>query len=138
VSDRTTRVAVFVVAAAGAGIASYLTYVHYRPDALVCTGSGGCETVQDSEYATLAGVPIALLGLAAYMAVIVLTAIDSRPARLATAVIALSGLAFALYLVVLQAFVIDAWCVWCLANDVLVLPLLAALAVLRCREPVPG
>jgi uncharacterized membrane protein len=138
-SDRAIRVAVFVVAGAGLAVASYLTYVHYQPDALVCTGSGGCETVQESDYATLAGVPVALLGLLAYVAVIVLTAIDTRTARLATAVIAVSGLAFAVYLVVLQAFVIEAWCVWCLVNDALVLPLLAVLAVARCREPVvPG
>jgi uncharacterized membrane protein len=133
VSGRATRAAVVVVAGAGAAVAGYLTYVHYRPDALICTGSGGCETVQESEYATLVGVPVALLGLLAYAAVIVLTVVDSRRARVATAVIAVSGLAFALYLVALQAFVIDAWCVWCLVNDVIVLPLLAALSLLRLR-----
>ena len=66
VSDRALRVAVGVVALAGLAVASYLTYVHYRPDALVCTGGGGCETVQESDYATLVGVPVALLGVLAY------------------------------------------------------------------------
>jgi uncharacterized membrane protein len=37
--------------------------------------------------------------------------------------------------VILQAFVIDAWCVWCLVNDVLIIPLLAVLTVWRARTP---
>ncbi len=138
-SDRAPRVAVAVVALAGLAVASYLTYVHYRPEALVCRSSGGCETVQESDYATLVGVPVALLGLFAYAAVLVLAAIDTRLCRVLTAVIALAALGFSAYLIALQAFVIDAWCTWCLVNDLLVAPLLAALAVARLREPmVPG
>jgi uncharacterized membrane protein len=133
-SDRSLRLALGAVALAGAAVAGYLTYVHYRPDALICTASGGCETVQESEYATLVGIPVALLGLLGYVAVIALTILDGPRARLATAVIALSAAGFALYLVALQAFVIDAWCVWCLVNDLIVVPLLALLAVLRLRS----
>lgn len=138
-SGRALRIGVAVTALAGAGVAGYLTYVHYQPEALVCTGgSSGCETVQESEYATLAGIPVAVLGLAAFVSVLVLTAIDTARTRLATAVLALTGLAFAAYLVVLQAFVIDAWCIWCLVNDVLIVPVLAVLSVLRLRPVDAG
>jgi uncharacterized membrane protein len=137
-SDRALRLAVAVVATAGLAIAGYLTYVHYRPAALVCTGGGGCETVQQSDYATLAGVPVALIGLLAYATVLVLVIWDSPEARLATAVIALSAAGFVVYLVVLQALVIDAWCVWCLVNDVVIVPALAVLGVLRLRSSGPG
>jgi uncharacterized membrane protein len=138
VSDRALRIAVAATALAGAGVAGYLTYVHYQPEALVCTGgSAGCETVQESEYATLAGVPVAVLGLVAFLVVLALTVIDSAQARLATTVIALTGLVFAAYLVLLQAFVIDAWCIWCLVNDVVIVPLLAVLSVLRLRPASP-
>jgi uncharacterized membrane protein len=136
VSDRALRAGVALVALAGTAVAGYLTYVHYRPDALICTGSGGCETVQESSYAELVGVPVALLGLLAYVAVLALVAWDSEMARTAVAAIALGAAAFAAYLVVLQAFVIDAWCVWCLVNDLLFVPLLAILAVCRVlRQP---
>jgi uncharacterized membrane protein len=134
--DRLLRAAVAVVALAGTAIAGYLTYVHYQPDALICTASGGCETVQDSDYATLLGIPVALLGLCAYVVVLALVAWDSEPARLGAAMIALSAVGFAVYLVSLQAFVIDAWCVWCLSNDLVIVPLLAILTVWRVlREP---
>ena len=132
-SDRTLRLAVGAVALAGLAVAGYLTYVHYRPDALVCTASGGCEAVQQSEYATLAGVPVALLGLLAYAAVLGLTVVDTPPTRTITAAIALAAAGFAAYLIALQAFVIDAWCIWCLVNDVVIVPFLATLAVVRLR-----
>jgi uncharacterized membrane protein len=134
VSGRALRLAVATVAVAGLAVASYLTYVHYRPAALVCTGGGGCETVQESDYATLVGVPVALLGALAYGAVLGLTAVDTQLTRTLTAVIALAALGFAVYLVALQAFVIDAWCMWCLANDLLLVPLLAVLSVVRIRR----
>ena len=124
-SDRALRAVVALVALAGIAVAGYLTYVHYQPDALICTSGGGCETVQESSYAELAGIPVALLGLLGYVAVLLLVAWDSELARTLAAAIALTAAGFAVYLLVLQAFVIDAWCVWCLVNDVVIVPLLA-------------
>lgn len=132
-SDRVLRAAIAVVALAGVGVAGYLTYVHYEPAALICTAGGGCEQVQDSEYATIVGIPVALLGLVAYLVVLALVAWDTPTARALTAALALGALAFAAYLVALQAFAIEAWCVWCLVNDLAIVPLLALLAVLRLR-----
>lgn len=136
-SDRALRLALLGVSAAGIAVAGYLTAVHYRPAALICTGGGGCETVQESEYAVLAGVPVAVLGLAAWVAVLALTLWGSELARTLTAALALSAAAFAAYLVALQLFVIDAVCVWCIVNDVLLVPLLALLALLRLRTAGP-
>jgi uncharacterized membrane protein len=133
VSDRLLRVGLLLVSAVGIGVSSYLTYVHYQPEALICTGSGGCEAVQDSKYAVLAGVPVAVLGLSAWMAVLVLTVWNSELARTVTAAIALGALGFVAYLVILQLFVIDAICAWCMANDILLVPVLAVLALLRLR-----
>jgi uncharacterized membrane protein len=135
VSDRLLRVALLVVSVAGIALAVYLTYVHYQPRALICTGSSGCETVQDSSYAILVGIPVAVLGLAAWIAVLVLTIWDSDLARTLTVALAVVALAFAVYLVVVQLFVIDAICIWCMANDLVLVPLLAVLAVLRLRPP---
>ena len=119
------------VALAGTAVAGYLTYVHYRPAALICTGGGGCEAVQESSYAELAGLPVAVLGLLAYLVVLGLVAWDSELARTLAAAIALSAVGFAVYLVAVQAFAIEAWCVWCLVNDLVIVPLLAVLTVWR-------
>jgi uncharacterized membrane protein len=127
------RGALMVVAVAGVALAAYLTYVHYRPEALVCTASGGCETVQKSDYATIIGIPVALLGLVMWSLVAVLTALDGPLTRAATATIGLASVAFSAYLVILQLIVIDAVCVWCMINDVVLVPLLAVLAMWRLR-----
>jgi uncharacterized membrane protein len=133
VSDRLLRVGLLAVSAAGIGVAAYLTYVHYEPAALICTSGGGCETVQDSKYAVVAGIPVAVLGLGAWLAAFALTVWNSDLARTLTAALALTVLAFAAYLVVLQLFVIDAVCVWCMTNDLVLAPLFVILALLRLR-----
>ena len=133
-SDRALRAGVALVALAGVAVAGYLTYVHYQPGALICTAGGGCETVQESSYAELFGVPVALLGLLAYVAVLGLVVWDTELARTLAAAVALTAVGFAVYLIVLQAFVIDAWCVWCLVNDLVVVPLLVVLTVWRVRR----
>jgi uncharacterized membrane protein len=132
-SDRALRVAAAGVALAGLAVAGYLTWVHYDEAALVCVAGGGCETVQQSSYAELAGIPVALLGLVGYALIFALVLWDTPNARLGAAALAVVGLAFSVYLIVLQLFVIDAVCVWCLANDVLIAPALAVLTALRLR-----
>ncbi len=130
-SDRLLRVALVVVSVAGIAVSAYLTYVHYKPAALICTTGGGCETVQHSKYAVLVGIPIAILGLAAWIVALALTLWNSELARTLTAALALAALAFAAYLVILQLFVIDATCIWCMANDVILIPLFTVLALGR-------
>ena len=132
-SDRTLRLAAGLVALAGVGVAGYLTWTHYSDSTVICVRGGGCETVQHSSYSEIAGVPVALLGLVAYSTVLALVVWDHPLARLAAATIALIGVAFALYLLVVQLFVIDAVCIWCVANDVVIAPALALATGLRLR-----
>jgi uncharacterized membrane protein len=138
VSDGRLRTAAGVLVLAGIALAGYLTWVHYDEAALVCVAGGGCETVQQSEYAEVAGIPVALLGLVSYSALAVLIAWDSPAARLMAASLAFIGLLFSLYLLALQVFVIDAICIWCLANDVVIAPALAVVTALRLRSSGPG
>jgi uncharacterized membrane protein len=137
VTDRALRATLLIVSAAGVGVAAYLTYVHYQPAALICTGSGGCETVQESSYAVLLGIPVAVLGLGVWIAALAMTIWNSELARTLTAALALGSLAFAAYLVILQLFVIDAICVWCMVNDLVLVPALTVLALLRLRTGDP-
>jgi uncharacterized membrane protein len=134
VSDGALRLAAAVAATAGIAVAGYLTWVHFDEAALVCVAGGGCETVQQSEYAEIAGIPVALLGLVSYTVILGLVAWDSPGARLGAAVLALVGLLFGVYLLTLQLFVIDAICVWCMANDVVIAPALAVLTAVRLRS----
>jgi uncharacterized membrane protein len=131
-------VAVAVLALTGAGIAAYLTYARYA-DATIACATGGCETVQESDYAEIVGLPVAVLGLAGYVAIFLTALFRGESARVAGAALALAGLVFSVYLVLVQAFAIEAFCQWCLASDVVMLLLAAAtVARLRAGQPAPG
>ena len=132
-SEHSLRLAAGLVALAGVAVAGYLTWAHFADSSVLCVAGGGCETVQESEYSEIAGVPVAVLGLGAYVAILGLIAWDSVSARLAAAGLAFVGFMFSLYLLALQLFVIDAVCIWCMANDLLIAPALALLTGLRLR-----
>jgi uncharacterized membrane protein len=123
------RAAIAGAAVVGGAIAAYLTVVHYAHVSPICT-SGGCEKVQQSSYATAGGVPVAVLGLVAYVALLLTTAVRGVPAALAGAVIALAGAAFSGYLLWAQLARIHAICQWCVGNDV-VIAVLAILCIAR-------
>ena len=131
-SDRALRFAVAGLAMAGVAVAAYLTYARYAETTIVCT-TGGCEAVQGSAYAELLGVPVAVLGLIAYVLLLGTSFFTLELARLAGAVVAVSGALFAAYLLFAQLFLIDAICQWCVASDVLI-GLLAIACVLRLRS----
>ena len=120
------RAAIGASAALGTAVAAYLTVVHYTHSSPICT-NGGCEKVQHSSYAELAGVPVALLGLGAYVALLGTAAVRGVNAALAGAVVALAGAAFSGYLLWAQLARIHALCQWCVGNDVIV-----AVAALLC------
>jgi uncharacterized membrane protein len=137
VSERRLRIAVAVLSALGAGIAAYLTVAHLA-DVRVACATGGCETVQTSRYAELGGVPVAALGLAAYVVLAATAASRTDLARAVGFATALAGLAFAGYLLYVQAAVLDAYCQWCLGSDA-ILALLVPVTLLRAvRAGPPG
>jgi uncharacterized membrane protein len=131
VTDRAVRWVVAALAILGIVVAGYLTYSRLAHVSITCT-SGGCETVQTSRYSELAGIPVAVLGLAAYAFILGTTFFASELARAAGAAVALAGALFAAYLVYVQLAVLDAVCDWCVASDVLI-ALLVVASVQRVR-----
>ena len=130
-TDRRLRLGVAFAAAVGAGIAAYLLHARLTGAPVACS-TGGCETVQSSRYAEMLGLPVAGLGLAAYLAVLATAGGSGATIRAAGAAVALAAVAFSAYLVVVQVAVIERICEWCLASDG-VFTLVALLAVLRLR-----
>lgn len=119
----------FLLAFLGALDAAYLTYVHYHQSALICT-VGSCHTVQSSRYAVIGGIPIAILGLGMYLAVLALGVVRRARPDLASAVgmamfaILLAGAVYAAYLTYIEIWVIHAICQYCVASALLTLGLL--------------
>jgi uncharacterized membrane protein len=130
-AQRTMRIAMIVLATIGVGLASYLTYVHYAGIKPACTAGESCTKVQTSIYSDLAGVPVALMGLIGYIAILgSLLAPESERTRLITVLLALSGFAFSAYLTYRELFSIHAICEWCVSSAG-IMTLLAILATTR-------
>jgi uncharacterized membrane protein len=131
VSLRGLRLATALLAVAGIAIAGYLTWVHYAELEPVCVGGGGgCERVQASDWAKLAGVPVAVLGLGAYVAILASLALREEAGRLAAAFLSFVGFGFSAWLTYVELEKIDALCQWCVASAV-VMTALAAVSVAR-------
>jgi uncharacterized membrane protein len=136
VVDRRLLIAIAVISLIGIGVAGYLTYTHYAGLNVVCLSSGGCETVQKSVYSKLAGVPVAVLGLAGYIGILFSLAIRNELGRIAAFGIALIGFLFSMYLTYREIFTIKAICQWCVSSAVLmtILTILTAIRVLRVES----
>jgi len=115
-----------VLAVLGLVVAAYLSSVELSGTTAVCGPVGDCNAVHASPYARLLGVPVGLLGVAGYVAILALwlavrfggpsvSGIGAMGIVAAAAV----GSAFSAYLTFLEPFVIGATCAWCLASAVL-------------------
>jgi uncharacterized membrane protein len=132
VTDRRLRLRQGLVGAAvvGAGIAAYLTYVHYAGIKPVCAIAHGCEQVQTSRWSKVAGIPVALLGLIGYLSILAALFVPGERGRVGTVWLALVGWGFSLYLTYREVFTIKAICIWCVASAV-VMTIVVALAIAR-------
>jgi uncharacterized membrane protein len=135
VTDRTVRTAGLVLAVLGVAIAGYLVYVHYAGIEPVCNIAHGCHKVQTSEYAKLAGIPVALLGLLGYVTILGALVVGGELARMVAALTALVGFGFSMYLTYRELFTIDAICQWCVASAILMTGLAALCTWRLLREP---
>ena len=130
------RRATALLAGAGAAVAAYLTWVHYSEALALCTGAVGCKQVQASRFASVAGIPVAALGLALYLGVLALALWRLLPGRarpdgalLALFGLALAGALYSLYLTYLELLVIHAICPWCVSSALLITAILALVGV---------
>jgi uncharacterized membrane protein len=135
-TDGKLRIAIGVLSVIGIGIGTYLTYTHYAGLHVLCLSSGGCETVQHSRWSKLAGIPVATLGLAGYIGILISVWIRGELGRAIGFALALVGFLFSMYLTYREAFTIHAYCQWCLGSAAL-LTLLAILTTIRMLRTDP-
>lgn len=114
-----------VLSLVGVVVSSYALYLHYKPTDSFCNLSEtfNCDVVNTGPYSELYGVPVAALGIAGYVALIIGGFLSLRMKRITIFVFlaSIAGLVFALYLTGLEAFVIETYCVVCLASQVIIL-----------------
>src|SRR5215207_8334104 len=127
----TYRMGAALMSLLGLFVSVYLyLYKIGRIGTLAC-GTGGCETVQTSEWSRFAGVEVALIGVVGYAALLVVSLIALQPASDVRrwpadllAAMAAGGVLFTIYLTYLELFVIQAICRWCVGSAAIILTIL--------------
>lgn len=112
---------VFILSLLGLGIASFLFYEYNITGPTLCPTGQGCDIVRASSYSHFFGVPIPILGIVFYLTMAILSVVHShdlskRVARRLQLLVAIIGVAFGIYLTFLEAFVINAFCFWCVLS----------------------
>lgn len=111
---------IVLLATLGFADALYMSVEHYRGEIPPCGLTGGCEQVTTSQFATIAGVPVAYMGALYYFVVLfgLFLFVDQKKGIVFKGItlIVTFGFLFSLYLTFLQFFIIKALCAYCLLS----------------------
>lgn len=124
----------------GLAIASYLSIVELGGGTPVCGPLHGCETVAQSSYSRLWGIPVAVFGVGLSLILLTLAIAWWRSNLYALLLahygLSLAGVIFELYFLYVQLFVIHALCVWCTSYGLsLILRFVIAVIVWLRQQP---
>lgn len=117
----------------------YLTWVKLAHTAAFCGGVGGCETVNSSAYSQINGLPIAVLGAGAYLAMLALMRAErlggswSEWSVLGVFGLSLVGTLYSAYLTYIELAVLRAICPYCVVSAIVV-TLVLTISVIRLRQ----
>lgn len=124
ISSNLSNRLVFIFSLLGLAVASFLLYEYNISGPIVCPTGTGCDIVRASAYSKFLGISIPILGVIFYLTMAVLSVVHSH--HLPTKIIrilqllgAMSGVAFGVYLTYLEAFVIKAYCFWCILSFII-------------------
>jgi uncharacterized membrane protein len=130
--------AILILGVLGLAVSVYLAVIKLANATAACGGIGDCESVNNSSYAEIAGIPIAIFGAASYLVVLGLVWIGGlRPevdeqARMAVFGVSLAGTLYSAYLSYIEVFVLHAVCPYCVVSAVCMTGIFI-LSVLRLR-----
>jgi uncharacterized membrane protein len=136
-----------VLAILGVLVAAYMTIYKLTANDTMCLGSGDCSTVNASPYSEVYGIPVALVGLGGYLAILATLLLErygqgglgrffSRNGTMINFGLGLTGFAFTLWLIYAEIYLIKAICPFCLASQVIMSILFALLVVRLIRQPI--
>ena len=136
----TKRMWMALISLGGLFLGAYLTLYKFGVIGSLVCNVGSCEQVQTSRWSMFLGLPVATWGIGFYALMLALSIAGLQPRYaesrgLALAIVLLTGwgMLFTAWLNYLEAFVINAWCEWCLGSAAMVV-LLFILAILDWRE----
>lgn len=142
VTARRLFLAIAVLALLGIAVSSVSLDHHYRTSKTSYCDFGesfNCDLVNRSQYSTVAGVPVALIGILGYAALLAFATLYRSKAETPGILILASsgGLGFALYLAYIEKFILGVWCILCLSSLAVILTITALSWLLFVRSTRP-
>lgn len=127
---------IFIFSLLGFGVASFLFYEYSFNGPIFCPTGQGCDIVRVSPYSHILGVPVPFLGVAYYFTMAMLSVVHSHqlPHKVIRKLQILSSaaaVAFGVYLTFLEAFVIRAYCFWCVVSFIISIAIFLATILSR-------
>jgi len=113
------RYVIALLALAGAVVSALALYVHYSTETQPCSinEKWDCGVVNHSPFAEIMHIPVAVIGIAGYLA---LTGLALARRRILLTGAAFFGLGFALWLTFIEEYVLQVWCLYCVIQQVLI------------------
>ena len=118
-------------------VAVYMTIYKLTDNNAMCLGSGDCSVVNASRYAEVNGVPVAVIGILGYAAILGVLYLENRAwgflhenGALLTFGLALTGFIFTLWLIYVETVLIKALCPFCITSQI-AMTLIFILATIR-------
>ncbi len=113
------------IAFLGLIVSGYLFISYVSPTPITCLSGHGCEAAQASKYSSFIGIPTPAYGIVFYLLLGIAGSLWNEETKkklmLPLAVLVSSGVGVSAFLTYVEAFVIDAWCSWCVASAILTL-----------------
>jgi uncharacterized membrane protein len=137
--------AVFAVAMVGLATSGFLAWEYARGGTIACPVAGtGCDDVRASDFSAVFGVPVPWLGVAYYTTVAVLEILRLEAERrrhlinLVILALAIVGITASTVFTYLEAYVIGAWCFWCLVSAACTVGLFTLAVLIQTAQRAPG
>ena len=122
-------------------VSIYMTIYKITSNDSMCIGSGDCKTVNASRYAEVYGIPVAVLGVVGYSAILAVLFLERKPGffqqngSLLFFGLSLTGFLFSLYLIFVEIALIKAYCPFCITSQT-AMTLIFIISVIRLvRQP---
>lgn len=137
---KTPPLIILILSALGMVLSVYLTYLYYtKARATLCAVDSGCDTVRESQYSAILGIPVAVFGVIGYLSIFISSfiSVSYRAKWLLLYFFSLTGFVFSAYLTYIELFVIKAICPYCVASVFIITGILITLLIGK-PDPLPG
>jgi uncharacterized membrane protein len=122
-------------------VSIYMTIYKLTSNEAMCIGSTGCSEVNASRYSEINGIPVAVLGVVGYAAILALLFLEQRPGffqqngTMMFFGVSLVGFLFTIYLIYLEIALIKAYCPFCLASQAAMIAIFIISVIRLARQP---